>query len=64
MLTKEENQIIENLLQINFFRYDKNKLPLGLQLIGRPFDEQIILNLSLALQKRMNFKRNIESWWK
>ena len=44
--------------------YDKNNLPLGLQLIGRPFDEQIILNLSLALQKRMNFKRNIESWWK
>ncbi|MAH02853.1 MAG: Asp-tRNA(Asn)/Glu-tRNA(Gln) amidotransferase GatCAB subunit A [Candidatus Pelagibacter sp.] len=44
--------------------YDKNNLPLGLQLIGRPFDEQMILNLSLALQKRMNFKRNIKAWWK
>ena len=44
--------------------YDKNNLPLGLQLIGRPFDEQMILNLSLALQKRMNFKINIKPWWK
>jgi aspartyl-tRNA(Asn)/glutamyl-tRNA(Gln) amidotransferase subunit A len=44
--------------------YDKNNLPLGLQLIGRPFDEQMILNLSLALQRRMNFKRNIKAWWK
>ena len=44
--------------------YDKKKLPLGLQLIGKPFDEQTILNLSLALQKRINFKRNIKIWWK
>jgi aspartyl-tRNA(Asn)/glutamyl-tRNA(Gln) amidotransferase subunit A len=44
--------------------YDKNNLPLGLQLIGKPFDEQMILNLSLALQKRINFKRNIKAWWK
>ena len=44
--------------------YDKNNLPLGLQLIGRPFDEQMILNLSLALQRRMNFKINIKAWWK
>ena len=44
--------------------YDKKKLPLGLQLIGKPFDEQTILNLSLALQKRINFKRNVNNWWK
>ena len=44
--------------------YDKKKLPLGLQLIGKPFDEQTILNLSLALQKRINFKRNVTIWWK
>ena len=44
--------------------YDKKKLPLGLQLIGKPFDEQTILNLSLALQKRINFKRNVNDWWK
>jgi hypothetical protein len=24
----------------------------------------MILNLSLALQKRMTFKRNIKAWWK
>jgi aspartyl-tRNA(Asn)/glutamyl-tRNA(Gln) amidotransferase subunit A len=44
--------------------YDKNRLPLGLQLIGKPFDEQTILNLSLAIQKRTDFKKNIKEWWK
>ena len=44
--------------------YDKNKLPLGLQFIGKAFDEQIILNLSLAIQKRAGFKREINDWWK
>jgi len=43
--------------------YDKNNLPLGLQLIGKPFDEQTILNLSLAIEKRANFKRKIKAWW-
>ena len=43
--------------------YDKNNLPLGLQLIGKPFDEQTILNLSLAIEKRANFKRKINVWW-
>ena len=43
--------------------HDKNKLPIGLQIIGKPFDEQTILNLSLAIQKRANFKRNIKVWW-
>ena len=44
--------------------YDKNNLPLGLQLIGKPFDEQTILNLSLAIEKSANFKRKINVWWK
>jgi len=44
--------------------HDKNKLPLGLQFIGKAFDEQTILNLSLAIQKRANFKREINEWWK
>jgi len=44
--------------------YDKNNLPLGLQLIGKPFDEQTILNLSLAIEKRANFKRNFNVWWR
>tara|TARA_B100001123_G_scaffold310214_1_gene346867 strand:- start:707 stop:2161 length:1455 start_codon:yes stop_codon:yes gene_type:complete len=43
--------------------YDKNNLPLGLQLIGKPFDEQTILNLSLAIEKRANFKKNFNVWW-
>ena len=43
--------------------YDKNNLPLGLQLIGKAFDEQTILNLSLAIEKRANFKRNYKVWW-
>lgn len=43
--------------------YDKNNLPLGLQLIGKPFDEQTILNLSLAIEKRANFARKINVWW-
>ena len=43
--------------------YDNNNLPLGLQLIGKPFDEQSILNLSLAIEKRANFKKNFKNWW-
>ena len=44
--------------------YDKNKLPLGLQIIGKAFDEQTILNLSLAIEKRAGFKRKIPEWWR
>ena len=43
--------------------YDKNNLPLGLQLIGKPFDEQTILNLSLAIEKRANFHKKYKIWW-
>ena len=43
--------------------YDKNSLPLGLQFIGKAFDEQTILNLSLAIEKRANFKRKFNVWW-
>tara|TARA_B100001250_G_scaffold168086_1_gene144753 strand:- start:737 stop:2191 length:1455 start_codon:yes stop_codon:yes gene_type:complete len=43
--------------------YDKNNLPLGLQFIGKPFDEQTILNLSLAIEKKANFKKNFKVWW-
>ena len=43
--------------------YDKNDLPLGLQLIGKAFDEQTILNLSLAIEKRADFKRKFKVWW-
>ena len=43
--------------------YDKNDLPLGLQLIVKAFDEQTILNLSLAIEKRADFKRKFKVWW-
>jgi len=43
--------------------YDKNNLPLGLQIIGKAFDEQTILNLSLAIERRANFKKNYKVWW-
>jgi len=43
--------------------HDNNNLPMGLQLIGKPFDEQTILNLSLAIEKRANFKKNFKNWW-
>jgi|TARA_B100001079_G_scaffold3419_1_gene2951 aspartyl-tRNA(Asn)/glutamyl-tRNA(Gln) amidotransferase subunit A len=43
--------------------YDENNLPLGLQIIGKAFDEQTILNLSLAIEKRANFKKNFKVWW-
>jgi aspartyl-tRNA(Asn)/glutamyl-tRNA(Gln) amidotransferase subunit A len=42
---------------------DKDNLPLGLQLIGKPLGEQTLLNLGLALESKSNFKQNISKWW-
>jgi len=42
---------------------DKNDLPLGLQLIGKPLGEQTILNLALLIEAKSSFKRNILKWW-
>ena len=42
---------------------DKNDLPLGLQLIGKPLGEQTILNLALLIEAKSSFKRNISKWW-
>jgi aspartyl-tRNA(Asn)/glutamyl-tRNA(Gln) amidotransferase subunit A len=38
-------------------------LPLGLQLIGRPFDEQGVLNAGLAIEQRAQFSAKPERWW-
>ena len=38
-------------------------LPLGLQLIGRPFDEQGVLNAGLAIEARAGFAARAERWW-
>ena len=42
---------------------DKNNFPLGLQLIGKPFEEQTILNLSYSMEKELNYKNNLNEWW-
>ena len=42
---------------------DKNNYPLGLQIIGKPFDEQNILNIAYSMEEKINFKLNIKDWW-
>ncbi len=42
---------------------DKAGLPLGLQIIGRPLDEQGVLNAGLAIEERAAFTARPESWW-
>jgi aspartyl-tRNA(Asn)/glutamyl-tRNA(Gln) amidotransferase subunit A len=42
---------------------DKAGLPLGLQIIGKPLDEQGVLNAGLAIEERAGFKARPESWW-
>ena len=37
--------------------------PLGLQIIGKAFDEQNILNIAYAMEEKINFKNNITDWW-
>lgn len=38
-------------------------LPLGLQIIGRAFDEQGVLNAGLAIEQRAGFSAKPEQWW-
>jgi len=42
---------------------DKQGLPLGLQVIGKPLDEQGVLNAGLALEERAGFSARPEAWW-
>ena len=42
---------------------DNNNYPLGLQLIGKPLDEQKLLNIAFAAEKKINFKQNLNRWW-
>ncbi|MXP41744.1 Asp-tRNA(Asn)/Glu-tRNA(Gln) amidotransferase subunit GatA [Altererythrobacter soli] len=38
-------------------------LPLGLQIIGKAFDEQGVLNAGLAIEQRAGFTAQPEKWW-
>ena len=43
--------------------HDKRGYPLGLQVIGKAFGEQNILNIAFSLEKNLSFKNNITDWW-
>ena len=43
--------------------HDKSGYPLGLQVIGKAFDEQNILNIAYSIEKNINYKNNINDWW-
>jgi len=42
---------------------DGQGLPLGLQVIGKAFDEQGVLNAGLALEERAGFTARPQPWW-
>ena len=42
---------------------NREGLPLGLQIVGRPFDEQGVLNAGLAIEARAAFSARPERWW-
>jgi aspartyl-tRNA(Asn)/glutamyl-tRNA(Gln) amidotransferase subunit A len=42
---------------------DKQGLPLGLQLIGRPWDEGDMLNIAYALENAAGFVSKAPKWW-
>ena len=42
---------------------DAKGYPLGLQIIGKAFDEQNILNIAYAMEEKIQFKNNITDWW-
>ena len=42
---------------------DSQGLPLGLQIIGKPLDEQGVLNAGLAIEERAGFTARPTQWW-
>jgi len=42
---------------------NREGLPLGLQIIGKAFDEQGVLNAGLAIEERASFTARAEKWW-
>ena len=43
--------------------HDNNGFPLGLQIIGKAFDEQNILNIAYSIEKNFGYKNHINDWW-
>ena len=43
--------------------HDEKGFPLGLQIIGKAFEEQTILNIAYCLEQKINFKNQIKDWW-
>ncbi|MDC0215728.1 Asp-tRNA(Asn)/Glu-tRNA(Gln) amidotransferase subunit GatA [Candidatus Pelagibacter sp.] len=42
---------------------DSKGYPLGLQIIGKAFDEQNILNIAYAMEEKISFNSKITDWW-
>ena len=42
---------------------DARGLPLGLQLIGRPWEEGALLNIAQCLEERAGFVAQPAKWW-
>ena len=42
---------------------NRDGLPLGLQIVGKAFDEQGVLNAGLAIEQRAGFTAKPERWW-
>ena len=42
---------------------DAKGYPLGLQIIGKAFDEQNIMNIAYAMEERINYENKITDWW-
>ena len=43
--------------------HDATGYPLGLQIIGKAFKEQEVLNLAYAMEEKINFKNKNNEWW-
>ena len=43
--------------------HDSKGYPVGLQIIGKAFDEQNILNIAYAMEDKISFKNKISDWW-
>ena len=43
--------------------HDSKGYPLGLQIIGKAFDEQNILNIAYSMEQQIKFENKFKDWW-